>query len=338
MLGRGSTLLASAGLGSSDALAELRRDLGMAQRSWRRFSTSPTERTADPTPPRNAVVTARRSRNSASTWTRCRQRRQPSESAFGRSAWSWPATRFMGRRQRLRLRGAPAPLKPAPLKIAAAADPDPCARQAAPGHGVGGSPGARRAGGVCGCRPAARAILICSAAPCAWTTKPGRSPSACCARPRCCTPAISGSTTISPSCAPPRRPPTSTIRPASIPALAVRPNNTWLHLRLGMVLSNKRAYPQAIAEFTRVLDRNPDYLLALRPRAVAYLQIGRIDEGIADLTRGNRGREGQDLHDLRYAATPTRWRKITCAGRLCPHPPQLPAKGRCLACSRRGVS
>jgi serine/threonine protein kinase/Flp pilus assembly protein TadD len=60
-------------------------------------------------------------------------------------------------------------------------------------------------------------------------------------------------------------------------ALAIRPDNPYLMQSIGMTLLDKKAYAEAVAVFSQVIERKPDYVDAWWGRAHAYIELGQVD-------------------------------------------------------------
>lgn len=71
-------------------------------------------------------------------------------------------------------------------------------------------------------------------------------------------------------------------------ALAADPATIENFVQLGIAQSGARQFREAIATFTRGLERAPDNPVLLRWRGHRYLSIREFDRAVADLTRGSR--------------------------------------------------
>jgi len=69
-------------------------------------------------------------------------------------------------------------------------------------------------------------------------------------------------------------------------ALAAEPESVERIIQLGLAQSNVRQYREAIATFTRGLEREPDNAVLYRWRGHRYLSVREIDRARADLERG----------------------------------------------------
>lgn len=71
-------------------------------------------------------------------------------------------------------------------------------------------------------------------------------------------------------------------------ALAAAPANIENYVQLGIAQSGARQFREAIATFSRGLERAPDNAVLLRWRGHRYLSVREFDRAVADLTRGSR--------------------------------------------------
>ena len=69
-------------------------------------------------------------------------------------------------------------------------------------------------------------------------------------------------------------------------ALAAEPRNVQLALQLGLAQSGARQFREAVATFTRALEREPDNATLLRWRGHRYLSLRELDLALDDLARG----------------------------------------------------
>jgi tetratricopeptide (TPR) repeat protein/serine/threonine protein kinase len=68
-------------------------------------------------------------------------------------------------------------------------------------------------------------------------------------------------------------------------ALALRPTRPQLHFMVAVILGAKGALEDAVLEYSRAIELDPQYGMALNNRAVAYSNLHQSDKALADRTR-----------------------------------------------------